>query len=1001
MPGRTRPILYLLFTVSGFTGLIYESLWTHYLKLFLGHAAYAQALVLAIFMGGLAIGSWVCSRYSGGWKNLLLGYAVTEGAVGLFAIAFHGMFTHAVGFSYATVLPGLGAPLAANVFKWALSALLILPQTVLLGMTFPLMVSAFLRAFPQTPGRSIALLYFTNSIGAAVGVLVSGFVLVAWLGLPGTMRLAGSVNLLLAVVVWRLARPAAPVAPPALTVVAGPARWYRRLLFVSAATGAASFVYEIAWIRMLSLVMGSSTHAFEVMLSAFIFGLAFGGLWVQRRIDALPDPRRTLAIVQVAMGLLALGTLPFYEQSFGVMRWLIASLPKTDGGYVLFNLSSNAIALAVMLPATFCAGMTLPLITTSMLKDGSGERSVGAVYAVNTVGAIAGVFFAIHVGMPLLGLKGLLIAGASLDLSIGVLLAWSLWAAAPQRRRATALTALAVGGVLAAGLLVRIDPYLMASGVYRTGSLIDPGTHSLLFHRDGKTATISVDEHGRRQRSVRTNGKIDSTVNLGPPDATEADEPTMILAGALPLAYHPGAHLAANIGLGTGLTSHVLLCSPQLERVETIEIEQEMIEGARLLSERVGSVFTDPRSRLRVDDAKTFFSVHDARYDVIVSEPSNPWVSGVAGLFSGEFYDLVTRYLTDDGIFVQWVQLYEIDEDLVASVLKALAPRFSDYDVYAGNYADLLIVARKTGTLGRPSFEPLRAPRLAAELARVGIRSSQELALRRLGGKQLFQPLLDRSPFPANSDYYPVLDERAAKTRFLRLDAMDLLGLTSEPLPIADLIGRSGLDDGTTAVTPFRFLLRTHRTWAAMGYRDFLLFGRFDPAYEAIVAEGRDTTARLLQEYAEGKANVERLAQLFSSTGPTGDPNRRVYLFNGAKSTVPYLTAPDAAAIWRRLESEPGARTLSPVERDYVDLFKGIGARDARAISVAGARILGEERDITPARLRYVLAATMLGDISSGNPVEAWRRWTVHGGRLAPGETTLLFRVLLAHSQPG
>src|SRR6266545_2440484 len=167
MSPRARALLFALFAVSGFTGLIYESLWTQYLKLFLGHAAYAQALVLAIFMGGLALGSWICSRASSGWRNLLLGYAVTEAAVGACAIAFHPIFVRATGFAYDAVLPQL-TPATAAAFRWVLSAALILPQTILLGMTFPLMVAGFVRSSPATPGRSVALLYFTNSIGAAV-----------------------------------------------------------------------------------------------------------------------------------------------------------------------------------------------------------------------------------------------------------------------------------------------------------------------------------------------------------------------------------------------------------------------------------------------------------------------------------------------------------------------------------------------------------------------------------------------------------------------------------------------------------------------------------------------------------------------------------------------------------------------------------------------------------------------------------------------------------------
>jgi len=164
-----RNIFFVLFTLSGFSGLIYESIWTHYLKLFLGHAAYAQTLVLAIFMGGMAIGSWLCSRYSGKWRNLLRGYAVTEGVIGICALVFHDIFARSIQLSYTAVIPWLAEPALITAYKWTLSAFLILPQSILLGMTFPLMSAGILRLFPERPGRSVAMLYFTNSIGAAVG----------------------------------------------------------------------------------------------------------------------------------------------------------------------------------------------------------------------------------------------------------------------------------------------------------------------------------------------------------------------------------------------------------------------------------------------------------------------------------------------------------------------------------------------------------------------------------------------------------------------------------------------------------------------------------------------------------------------------------------------------------------------------------------------------------------------------------------------------------------
>ena len=196
-----RSVYFALFTVSGFAGLIYESIWSHYLKLFLGHAAYAQTLVLALFMGGMAIGSWLCSRYSDRWRNLLAGYAVAEGLIGVAAIAFHPVFVAVTETAFDSLLPALGDETLAALAKWSLGALLILPQSVLLGMTFPLMSAGLIRRYPSAPGGSLAMLYFTNSFGASIGVLASAFIMIDRLGLPGTITAAGLINLALAAIV--------------------------------------------------------------------------------------------------------------------------------------------------------------------------------------------------------------------------------------------------------------------------------------------------------------------------------------------------------------------------------------------------------------------------------------------------------------------------------------------------------------------------------------------------------------------------------------------------------------------------------------------------------------------------------------------------------------------------------------------------------------------------------------------------------------------------------
>lgn len=979
-----RIVFFLLFAVSGFAGLIYESIWSHYLQLFLGHAAYAQTLVLALFMGGMAIGSWACSRTSVKWKNLLRGYALTEALIGLAGLSFHPIFVHSTEAAYASVLPALGNAAAALLFKWILGGLLLLPQSVLLGMTFPLMSAGLIRRYPQAPGESLAMLYFTNSLGAAIGVLASGFFMIGKLGLPGTVETAGALNLGLAAIVLLLARGAEPPMTSARdvredTASAAP---YGLFLAVALLTGTASFIYEIGWIRMLSLVLGASTHSFELMLSAFVLGLACGGLWVRRRIDSIGDPVRFLGVVQVVMGLLALATLPLYDRMFTLMQAVMEALAKTDSGYTLFLLSSHGIALAIMFPATFCAGMTLPLITWALL--GHGEKAIGAVYAANTLGSIVGVFAAAQLAMPLLGLKGLISAGAALDTALGLALLWRVADAPRLRLAAAALSAVCFAGVLAG---VRLDSYKMASGVFRRGGLYSAGDATMLFYRDGKTASVSLMDFGT-DRSLRTNGKSDGAINMDPDGERVSDEITMTLTAVIPLAYRPDAKNAAVIGVGTGLTTHTLLGSPTIRSVETIEIEPAMAEASRRFAPRNSNAFADPRSHIVFDDAKAYFSTYNRKYDIIVSEPSNPWVSGVSSLFTGEFYRLVRRHLGPGGVLVQWFQMYEIDASLVASVLRALGENFPDYAIYAATDSDLLIVAGDAATLARPLADVAAMPGVARELRRIRVGSLREVELRRIGGKRVLAPLFASYGVPPNSDFYPYLDLHAAKYRFLQQSAGELTELLAYSVPIVPMLEhRRPLSPPQPDIDAESYLEALALARRAQYARDFLLNPRPPPPL---------AIPRQFQKDLE----LVR-TRLIECRGPDKYDIWLHALYQLSRTFNALLSSDEARAVWDRIERTPCASSLSPAERQWIGLMKAVGTRDATKMARLAEALLATTSDLPEGHRKYLLAAGMAGYLSQGRSAEARVLWNRYP-RDADGAGDIGLRLLHAHAfDPG
>jgi len=969
MPNRNVKLLFALFALSGFTGLIYESVWSHYLKLFLGAAAFAQSFVLAAFMGGLALGAWLASRRSARIRNLLAAYGWIEAAIGVAALIFHEAFVLLTQLSLDYAIPALGSPDTVEIYKYTLCALLIVPQTVLLGMTFPLLSGAVIRRGPEASGHHLAMLYFTNSIGAAAGALAAAFLLLGWLGMPGTMRLAGLLNLALAAVVLVIARrgePAPLVAAPFGNAALSSNYMVRLFLAGAFVTGLASFIYEIVWIRMLSLVLGSSFHAFELMLSAFITGLALGGFWIRRRIDHIADPVRFAGLVQVLMGLAALATLFVYHWTFDWMAWALGILQRNESAYPLFNLFSHALAFAVMLPATFLAGMTLPLFTHVLLRGGRGERAIGQVYAANTLGAIAGVLIAVHFLVPDTGLKVALILGAGADMLLG---AWLLRYSLEAFRRIHAF-AVVILGMLAATATARAEilaPERLSSGVFRYGQAL-PDFGRVFFYRDGKTASVAVRSQQDGIVTIITNGKPDAGIRLDPDLPPTEDEYTMSLVAALPLLIKPDAKTFANIGWGSGLTAEVVLSHSGPRELDSIEIEPAMVFGARAFFPRVARAYRDPRSNVYIEDAKSYFARHRKRYDVIMAEPSNPWVNGVAGLFTTEFYRDTKRYLAPGGLFVQWLQVYEFNDRLLGSILGALGENFSDYEVFESNPGDLLVVAVVEGTVPRAAPLPSKETAFMEQLNRLGIRRTEEISARSLGTKTHIGPLFSALAAPVNSDFYPFVQLEAPKTRFQGSRAQGLLSLATAPLPILEMTGGAPMAYLKEPVPDFVSSLRVRAQSAALEIARVLADRSADPL--------RSSEASVIPILLA----LKHPAALCSDEPPKAALEQ---LRQAAEITLSSLAPEHRRALWID-RKWLGCTPRSSHVRERLDVYAAIAARDARAMLGRSRALLSGPAKGGDDWGRYLLLTAMLGGHASGEHEEADRLWGQYRKALYP-----------------
>ena len=943
-------LCYAAFGISGFAGLAYESLWARYLQTFLGAQAHAQALVLALFLGGMAAGAWLASRRSDALARPLVAYAVIELLLALLALGFHWVFQSATGWTFSTLVPALSASWAVEAWKWTLASALILPQCVLLGATFPLLAAGVIRGRSSAFGRVLGWLYFANSAGGAVGVLANGFLLVPVLGLPGAIAAAGALSAVAGLLVWVAGRRMGQERATAVRMASGGGTRERLCLVAALITGAASLVYEIVWIRLLNLVLGSSTHGFELMLSAFIAGLALGGFWIRRRADRIARPLFVLGVIQVVMGALALATVVLYREAFGAMHWMLQALARTEPAYVLYILGSHALALAVMLPATVCAGMMLPLLTRFQLAEGGGERVIGRIYAANTVGAILGVVAAMHLLLPGLGIKGAMLVGAGLDLALG---AWLLFLAMAGGARRLAGAAVASGAVLGAWLLPGLDLRVLNSGVFAGNDPATLGDDSeVLFYRHGKTATVGVTRTplagDGEILGFTTNGKGNGALRIGAvPGEGASDEATFSLLGLLPLITRPDAERAVCIGVGTGLTAHNLLGSPNLSSLDIVELEPATIDAARLFAGRTGRIFEDTRVRFHNADAKTFFHSRDhAGYDVIVSQPSNVSMPGVAGLFTDEFYAIVHDALAPDGILVQWIQLYAADEDMVLSVLHALGRNFPSYHLYLAMPGDLLAVAAKRDEVPIPKADAFAWPRLEDEWFRAGVRHLDDLRLRWAGDRALIEPVIAVVGTPPNSDYRPILELRAVKAYFRRTGYhafdhwMDAFGY-----PLLEDLAEPPIARGSAESSAL-----TER-------RDFprsLIAGRGARLVAMVKMSPEDSanlgTLDLWLDAANRSPCAESMIEGFWTTA----------MPRLIRTAGPNLGVEDRRAVWNALNSQACARELRARDAERYDFIRAAMVGEHERAARLGSLLLEKQNPATQPFVAIATAAALV-----------------------------------------
>lgn len=769
-------LIYVLFAFSGIAGLVYEGTWARYLKLFLGHSSYGQILTLCIYMGGLGIGSFLAAKWIRHIRRPLRAYALTELAIGLSGFLYHFVYVSVTEWFYAAEWSAHLGSGGAEAVKIALAVITTTPVAILLGMTFPFIAAGLMREHQDSGRVSVPLLYFTNSLGAAVGLMLASYLLIPHFGTHGTLNMAAILNLVLAASFWKIdkktpethehnheAHGSSFEPPKEESLGAMPPT--RVWLWVALLTGLTSFIYEVVWIRLLSLMMGSSTHSFDQMVAAFIFGLAVGSL-VSRSLlkrDALV----MLGLAQVLMGVFALSTVYTHTLFFDFMNASNLIFRETHAGYWGWSGVKLFVSVLWMVPTSFFAGMTLPFLTFIISKATRSETPVGKVYGFNTFGAILGSILAGLILIPALQLKWSLGIAAIVDILIGAAL---LLFYRPAWRSKVMVWAVLIAFILPIAI-VEFDSHMVTSGVFRGHKTYQ--RWEKVWVANGKTATISFHESPIHQY-IKTNGKPDASIRKDRTKPVEGDELTQAATAFIPMATRNQPYDAGMVGFGSGMSAYYLLTDPLLRRLDVVEIEKEMLNLAARFRPINARGIDDPRVNLYVDDARTFFHTHGQKYDVLVSVPSNPWVSGVSSLFSKEFYHHIRRYLKPGGVLVQWLQLYEFDNTLMLHILNALHQSFPYVSLYRiPEEPDIVILA---------SDEPIRQeyigrfstnPQIQEEFKRMSrpwyfFGEQNFLATT----KSLEHLMAEVQP---NSEFIPWVDNKAEGARW----AMDEVGLTA------------------------------------------------------------------------------------------------------------------------------------------------------------------------------------------------------------------------------
>lgn len=732
-------LIALLFFLSGASSLIYQVIWTRQMVFVFGSTTFASATVISAFMAGLALGSFVAGRFADRIRNPFLLYGILEAVIGFWALLAPVLFDQALPIYkmfwhqfHLQVLP-------FSLLRFAIVSLILLIPTSCMGATLPIL-SRFVTRSLSNVGKRVGILYAINTVGGVAGTLAGGFCLIPAMGLHLTAVVAAAINLLLATAVVLSSKSMPPYEPPVTNAreeeekaeaaeesladetdeeksdedeheyiyenVEEEASKTRKSAVVFAVvtfclSGALSMTYEVAWTRALTMIIGSTTYAFTIMLATFLAGIFFGSFLLSRLTDKLKDHVLALGLTQLGLAVGAFIAINLFNY---LPYWnLKANLQfPTDpnlGMSIRFLLAST-----IMVPISLFLGASFPLIVKicSDRLDRVG-RSVADLYSLNTVAAIIGAFAAGFFIIPYLGNEQTLVCCAAINAILGGILmvlsrGWfalkifgvasaiifCMWAQQIPKTWDNSL--ITTSQRLRRSLLSMTDDDKTSMPASYADWVKDiEKSFKLEFFKDGLVANVAVARFKDNSLSLFTNGHIDASDN-------KEDMPTQVLLAAIPLILKPDAGSVADIGWGSGVSLGYALAFP-IEKLTCAEIEPEVVNAAAYFGDVNLKPEQDKRLIVEFNDGRNYLLATDEKFGVIMSEPSNPWQAGVCNLYTQEYFKICHERLNPGGIFAMWWQSNEVSHQNLLKVFSALKKVFKHLLVFRSAGGDIVVCA--------------------------------------------------------------------------------------------------------------------------------------------------------------------------------------------------------------------------------------------------------------------------------------------------------------------